>query len=276
VRPRGSFARLPSAFKLAATDGRRTIHIRSDSASHQAQVTKQQYGWVYNDDDLANLSLSIVDVLPRSSWDEDRALIMSTADMDPPIPVSSFKGQLFRPSGDTQTSPGHDAVHIRLGYKYDGFEDFLLSLWFKRLWNDGLEPAYTIRMVSRATRDVKLPLFTRWPVAGSPGSEGKQAAAFNGQLNLAFSFSRIEGRPFYTMSPRAVRPNASTSADSGRAADHAALEGLGTLGNTAALDDALALNHAAARNLETLSLALKASRERTGGGGSSSSKPSGS
>jgi len=198
LRPRGSHAGYRSTFKLAAIGERSTIHIRSDGAHHRpGGAEQQQYGWVYHDDDFDKLGLTIVEVLPRSAWDKDRALIMSNS-IEPPPPSGSSvgpKGRLLAQfMGDktgSTTVPLHP-TRVRLWDEGNVHgSSFLLSLWFRRAWNGAVEPAYSIDVVNRAI-----------PFAETPPLGIIRTSAHNGRLKLRFEFTRIEGEPFYTVSPR--------------------------------------------------------------------------
>lgn len=55
----------------------RLIQIKNDSPITQL-VDVDQFYWLYDADEFAELDLDLVDVLPRFSWHQDRAMIVST------------------------------------------------------------------------------------------------------------------------------------------------------------------------------------------------------
>lgn len=93
LRPRGSHTGLRSALKLSSTDGRNTVYIRSDDSHHKPQGTGQQYGYVYDEDDITDLDLDILEVLPLPSWDKERALIICDA-LELQLPTLKFLKEL--------------------------------------------------------------------------------------------------------------------------------------------------------------------------------------
>ncbi|RYP23458.1 hypothetical protein DL767_008815 [Monosporascus sp. MG133] len=75
VRPVGWHAVLQS---ITSSDvPPRLIHIRNDSQSKKSADASRQY-WLYDDDAFAEINLDLVDVIPRSCWDQERAMIIST------------------------------------------------------------------------------------------------------------------------------------------------------------------------------------------------------
>ncbi|KAK3358751.1 heterokaryon incompatibility protein-domain-containing protein [Lasiosphaeria hispida] len=202
LRPRGSFARLRSTFKLAGT--RSTIHIHNDrandGASHHVQGTEQRYGWVYNDYDLANLGLNIVEVFPTSAWDEERALItplpaVSTTIESPGTESTSGKGIFASLKKNSATPPfSLQPTRVRLRHKSEAAKDFSLTLWFELWpWNGAIkETTYHIETIDRATKQGADISFDR---------NAKQTIVDNGELNLFFTFPRIAGEPFCTLRP---------------------------------------------------------------------------
>ncbi|KAK3944343.1 hypothetical protein QBC46DRAFT_280208 [Diplogelasinospora grovesii] len=79
VRPRGWHSVLQP---ITASDASpKLIHIMIDSESKKSTEVNQQH-WSYDDEGFAEVNLDLVDVAPRSCWDKERALIMSTIESD--------------------------------------------------------------------------------------------------------------------------------------------------------------------------------------------------
>ncbi|RYP53370.1 hypothetical protein DL768_001615 [Monosporascus sp. mg162] len=75
IRPVGWYAVLQPIPSSGVSP--RLIHIRNDSQSKKSADANRQY-WLYDDDVFADVNLYLVDVSPRSCWDEERAIIIST------------------------------------------------------------------------------------------------------------------------------------------------------------------------------------------------------
>ncbi|RYP77860.1 hypothetical protein DL771_000957 [Monosporascus sp. 5C6A] len=174
IRPRGCHSVIRPIINSDAL--RKPIHIRNDNGP-DTQLSRQQ-GWIYDDSDFADAHLELVDVAPRSSWDEERAVIMSTTE----------------PEGNA-----HPTL-VRLRH-YDGASrDFILILEFKQQGAHA-EAHYCIAICSRITllTDIvgNLQYITRQV-------SGKRRAS-NGLLNLQLILERNAGRPMFTIKPKAMR-----------------------------------------------------------------------
>ncbi|CZR52899.1 related to beta transducin-like protein [Phialocephala subalpina] len=74
IRPRGSYSVLLQM--VAANTSPKPIYIKNNSQSEMPVDANQRY-WLYNDG-FAESNLSLIDVSPRSCWDKERSLIVST------------------------------------------------------------------------------------------------------------------------------------------------------------------------------------------------------
>ncbi|KAI8950492.1 heterokaryon incompatibility protein-domain-containing protein [Xylaria longipes] len=84
----------------------RLIHIKNDSPATKSESENQLY-WLYDDEEFAELNLDLVDVLPRSCWHQDQAMIVSTT--------------------TTPNCPSHPII-VRLRHSESMSTDFLMVL----------------------------------------------------------------------------------------------------------------------------------------------------
>ncbi|KAK0627924.1 heterokaryon incompatibility protein-domain-containing protein [Immersiella caudata] len=235
LRPRGSHARLRSTLKLSVIEGRSTVHIRNDDPqSRQVQGTgRRQCAFVYDEDDMADLNLDIIEVLPQSAWDKERAIVTCEAPeyrLDPFIPggiSQRLQQQLLNPSAPyppllrgnppaTSPNPLHlpKPTHVRLRHKAHTGQnsngtpaDFHLTLWFKQRFplSDYIEPAYAVDTIDRATK--ALAELMEQPFDATQNKK----LADNGHLKLGFDFSNVEGsHGFYILVPNTGEPSQET------------------------------------------------------------------
>lgn len=174
VRPRGCHSVLQPA--NASHASAKLIHIMIDSESKKSTEANQQH-WSYDDDGFAEVNLDLVDVAPRSCWDEERALITL----------------MIEPDGITRRTLA------RFRHGEEGSRDFVIVLEFKHQ-DTTLEPQCCVMTCCRRT-----PLEE---VAGNlhhvaPKASGKGIAS-NGLLNLQVTVERVGQQPMSIIKPEAM------------------------------------------------------------------------
>jgi len=172
IRPRGRHCILrptPASDTMA-----QPIHINIDDEASTKSAAQQC--WIYDDDDFADIGLRCIDVLPRSCWKEDRAVIDSTSVSDP-------------------------IILVRFRHDEEGSRDFILILGLRQQDMDiSAETHYGVVVCSRSTSFGEL--------AGGLGkitqrASGKRGAS-NGSLNLQLTLDPTAGQPIFIIRPEAI------------------------------------------------------------------------
>ncbi|RYP66041.1 hypothetical protein DL769_006143 [Monosporascus sp. CRB-8-3] len=174
IRPRGCRSVLRPIAE--SNTSRKSIYVKNDNGP-DTQVSDQQ-GWVYSDDDFTDLHLKLVDVVPQSSWDEERAVIMSTT--------------------ESEGNAAHPTV-VRLRHDEDGSQDFILILEFQQQ-GTRVEAHHCVAICSR---DTSLQELAGKVQHVTQKASGKRSAS-NGLLNLQLTLEPIAGRPIFTIRPEAM------------------------------------------------------------------------
>ncbi|KAL6696350.1 hypothetical protein J3F84DRAFT_408181 [Trichoderma pleuroticola] len=175
ARPRGYNSSL-YPITVAAT-APKPIRIKHDS---QENVPMDLGGlfFHYQDDDFTDLNLKIIDVAPRSYWDEERALILST-----PITDNGAVGQvLVRLRHDTQES-----------------KDFVIVLEYKKESSDTLVEC----LVLICSRNLLLEELVLYLPSMMQKLDGKRRAK-NEWLSLSIALERVEQQPIFVIRPELV------------------------------------------------------------------------
>lgn len=168
----------PSVLRPTTTSGglRKRIHV--ENATRLSSQGSEQLCWIYDDDDFAEIHLELVEVVPHSSWDKERAVLLST----------------LQPNGSS-THP----IIIRLHHDENHSQDFILILEFEK------QGAYIEACSSLAicSRDASLEgLAEKLHHVTRRASSMK--AANNGFLNLQVTTEPIPGRWMLTIRPEAM------------------------------------------------------------------------
>ncbi|KAH8723953.1 hypothetical protein GQ44DRAFT_709411 [Phaeosphaeriaceae sp. PMI808] len=183
-RPRGYPSTLQPIAAFSALP--KPIYIKNDGQSEKSAGANRRY-WHYGDG-FAEVDLDLVDVAPRSCWDQDRALIMS------------------------ETESNSDSIHqtlARFRHKEEGSQDFAIVLEFEERGSD-IEAQCHVMICYRST-SLEEPAgklrYMRQEVSG-------KRSASNGLLNLQVVLEReaqeliIIIRPEATPHPPDVTINA--------------------------------------------------------------------
>ncbi|KAF2177551.1 HET-domain-containing protein [Zopfia rhizophila CBS 207.26] len=174
VRPRGYPSVLQPIAAFSAPP--KLIHIKNDSQSKKSAGANRRY-WHYGDG-FAEVDLDLVDVTPRSCWDQDRALIMS------------------------KTESNGDSVHqtlARFRHKEKGSRDFVIVLEFEER-GSSIEARCHVMICCRSTSLEELAgklRYMRQEVSG-------KRSASNGLLNLQVVLEREAREPIIIIRPEAT------------------------------------------------------------------------
>ncbi|KAM0246208.1 hypothetical protein ACHAQJ_010299 [Trichoderma viride] len=184
ARPRGSTSVLQPA-AIAGTVPI-SIQIKHNSQKDVATDLNQLY-YHYEDDEFAEKQLSLVDVMPESCWDKERALIMSTAKAnDDPL------GQIL----------------IRLRHDEEGSQDFVIVLDFSKQ-SSTTETQCCVLICNR--KSLLKELATNLPSIMDI-LHGKIRAS-NGYLRLRVTLERVERHPIFIIRPERVPDEVFTTID---------------------------------------------------------------
>ncbi|KAL6868607.1 hypothetical protein J3F83DRAFT_705037 [Trichoderma novae-zelandiae] len=183
ARPRGSRPSLHAAVAYSATP--KMIRIKHDSPESTAADLSGHY-FHYDDDEFADLDLSIVEVVPSSCWDKERALILPSNRVG--------KGDLGQ-------------VLVRISQVKEP-RDFVVILECKEQKPD-TQAECRILLCSRDTQLGELaaafPLMTR-------RLDGKTRAR-NGHLSLRVTLEPFARQPIFVMRPESVPDESFTTVD---------------------------------------------------------------
>ncbi|KFA71871.1 hypothetical protein S40288_07721 [Stachybotrys chartarum IBT 40288] len=174
IRPVG----YPSVLRPVTTsDGlRKRIHV--ENGTRLSSQGSEQLRWIYEDDNFAKIHLELVEVVPHSSWDKERAVLLSA----------------LQPNG----SSAHPII-IRLQHAENHSQDFILVLGVEQ------RGAYIEACPSLAicSRDASLEgLAEKLPHVTRKASSMK--AASNGFLNLQVMTEPMPGRSMFNIRPEAM------------------------------------------------------------------------
>ncbi|KAK4079789.1 hypothetical protein Trihar35433_894 [Trichoderma harzianum] len=184
ARPRGCNSSLyPTT--TAATEPK-PIRIKHDS---QENVPLDLGGpfFHYEDDDFTDINLKIIDVAPRSYWDEERALIMPT-----PIANDGAVGQVL----------------IRLRYETQESKDFVIALEYRKKNSDTLVECLVL-ICSRNLLLEELVL----DIPSMMQKLGGKRRAKNELLSLSIALERVERQPIFAIRPELVLDGVFTTVD---------------------------------------------------------------
>ncbi|RYP81635.1 hypothetical protein DL770_005843 [Monosporascus sp. CRB-9-2] len=174
VRPEGYHSMLRPI--IASKASLKLIHIKNDSQSKKSTETNQRY-WSYDDDGFAEVNLDLVDVVPRSCWDEERALITSTIQSD----------------GTTHRTLA------RFRHNEKGSRDFVIVLEFKQ------QGAYTEAQccVIICCRNISLEELAGKLQYVIQKASGKRSAS-NELLHLQVTLEPVPQQPMFIIRPEAM------------------------------------------------------------------------
>ncbi|QYS98748.1 ANK_REP_REGION domain-containing protein [Trichoderma simmonsii] len=141
----------------------------------------------YEDDDFTDISLKIVDVAPRSYWDEERALITST-----PITQDGAVGQIL----------------IRLRHDTQDSKDFVVILEYKKESSDTLVKCWVLI----CSRNLLLEELVLYLPSMMQKLDGKRRAR-NELLSLTIALERVEQQPIFVIRPELVLDGVFTTID---------------------------------------------------------------
>ncbi|KAL5088552.1 hypothetical protein Trisim1_006509 [Trichoderma cf. simile WF8] len=184
ARPRGYNSSLyPTT--VGATEPK-SIRIKHDNQEN-VPVDLGGLFFHYEDDDFTDINLKIIDVAPRSCWDEERALIMST----PTVRHGAVGQILIRLRHDTQDS-----------------KDFVVVLEYKKESSDTLVE-YLVLICSRNLLLEELVLYLP---SMMQKLNGKRRAR-NELLSLTIALERVERQPIFVIRPELVLDGVFTTID---------------------------------------------------------------
>lgn len=168
ARPQGTNSSLYS-MTAAATEPR-PIRIKHDSQEN-VPVESGVLFFHYEDDNFTDIDLKIIDVAPKSCWDEERALIMSTA-----ITNDGAMGQIM----------------IRLRHDTQESKDFVIVLEYKK---ESSNPVVEC-LVLICSRSILLEeLILDLPTMRQKLDGRRQAK--NESLSLSVTLERVERQPIF-------------------------------------------------------------------------------
>ena len=174
IRPRGfPSVLLPMA---AANASSKLIHIKNDRQSKISTDANRRY-WFYGDG-FAEINLDLIDVAPRSCWDKERTLIVSTIESD----------------GDTT----HRTL-ARFRHKEEGSRDFVIVLEIEEQ-KSCVEAQCYVMICSRDTLLEELAENVRYMMQKAFGKR----SASNGMLNLHVTWESVARQPMYIIRPDAT------------------------------------------------------------------------
>ncbi|KAL6824111.1 ankyrin repeat-containing domain protein [Trichoderma camerunense] len=184
ARPRGYKSSLYLT-TVAATEPK-PIRIKHDN---QENVPVDLGGLLfhYQEDAFTDINLKIIDVAPRSFWDEERALIMST-----PIAHDGAVGQIL----------------IRLRHDTQDSKDFVVVLEYKKEGTDTLVEC----LVLICNRNLLLEELVLYLPSMMQKLDGKRRAK-NELLSLTIALERVERQPIFVIRPELVLDGVFTTID---------------------------------------------------------------
>ncbi|RYO95181.1 hypothetical protein DL764_007729 [Monosporascus ibericus] len=174
-RPKGCHAVLRSIIAPSASP--KLIHIRNDGLSKKSADAYRQY-WLYDDEEFAEVNLDLVDVAPRSCWDQERAVIIST--------IASSNGA------------SHQTL-ARFRHNEGGSRDFVIVLEFKQ--QGTCTEAQCCVMI--CCRNTSLQELTGKLQYVAQKATGKRSAS-NGLLHLSVTLEFDAQQPMITIKPGAL------------------------------------------------------------------------
>ncbi|RYP43385.1 hypothetical protein DL770_011690 [Monosporascus sp. CRB-9-2] len=174
-RPKGCHAVLRPITAPSASPT--LIHIRNDGLSKKSADANQQY-WLYDDDEFAEVNLELVDVVPRSCWDQERAVIIST--------IASSNGA------------SHQTL-ARFRHNEGGSRDFVIVLEFKQQ-GTCIEAQCCVMICCRNT---SLQELTEKLQYVTQKASGKRSAS-NGLLHLGVTLEPDAQQPMFAIKPEAL------------------------------------------------------------------------
>ncbi|KAL7790944.1 hypothetical protein V8C37DRAFT_410556 [Trichoderma ceciliae] len=181
ARPRGCYSVLQPATVSGAIP--KPIQIKHDSQETVAIDSDRVY-YHYEDDEFAEVNLSLVDVVPEPCWDKERALIMSVVKAN-----DGFPGQIL----------------VRLRHDKEGSQDFVIVLDFK-------EQSETQCCILICNRNTLLgDLATNLPSIMQKVC-GKMRA-WNGFLHLRVTLEPVERQPIFVIRLESVPDEEFTTID---------------------------------------------------------------
>ncbi|KAJ4860600.1 ankyrin repeats (3 copies) domain-containing protein [Trichoderma breve] len=175
ARPRGYNSSLYLT-TVAATEPK-PIRIKHDNQEN-VPVDLGGLFFHYEDDDFTDINLKIVDVAPRSCWDEERALIMST-----PIAHDGVVGQIL----------------IRLRHDIQDSKDFVVVLEYKKESSDTRVEC----LVFICSRNLLFEELVLYLPSMMQKLYGKRRAK-NELLSLSIALERVERQPIFVIRPELV------------------------------------------------------------------------
>ncbi|KAI0412894.1 hypothetical protein F5X98DRAFT_353603 [Xylaria grammica] len=185
VRLRGCHSMLQPA--TAPSTLPRLVHIKNDIQSEQSVDTDQEY-WLYDDAEFAGINLKLVDVVPRSYWQEERAMIVS------------------------EMGSSHNDSHqtlLRLRHNGNESQDFVVVLGVTQQ-GTRIEAQCCVMICSR---DTSLGEVARKLEYMMPKTYGKRSAS-NGPIHLNMRLESNVTQPIFTIKPERLlhRPNTTINA----------------------------------------------------------------
>ncbi|KAL6833579.1 hypothetical protein J3E69DRAFT_353214 [Trichoderma sp. SZMC 28015] len=175
ARPRGYNSSLyPTT--VAATEPK-PIRIKHDNQEN-VPVDLGGLFFHYEDEDFTDINLKIIDVAPRSCWDEERALIMST-----PIAHDGVVGQIL----------------IRLRHDTQDSKDFVVVLEYKKESSDTRVEC----LVFICSRNLLFEELVLYLPSMMQKLDGKRRAK-NELLSLTIALERVERQPIFVIRPELV------------------------------------------------------------------------
>ena len=173
VRPVGWHAVLQP--RTSSVDSPRLVHIRNDSQSNKSADATRQY-WLY--DAFGDINLDLVDVSPRSCWDQEQAMIVST--------TTPSDGATYR-------------ILARFRHNEGEFPDFVMLLEFKQQ-GASIEPQCHVMICGRD--------FSLQELAGKLQYVARKAfgkrSASNGPLHLHVTLEPDTRRLMFIIKPEAL------------------------------------------------------------------------
>ncbi|RYP42809.1 hypothetical protein DL768_010207 [Monosporascus sp. mg162] len=176
-RPKGCHAMLRPI--TAPNASPKLIHIRNDGLRKKSADANRQY-WLYDDDEFAEVNLDLVDVAPRSCWDQERAVIVST---------------IASPNGAS-----HQTL-ARFRHKERGSQDFVIMLESKEQ-GTCIEAQCCVMICCRNTSLQELTGKLQYV---AQKASGKRSAS-NGLLHLGVTLEPDAQQPMFNIKPEAL-PN---------------------------------------------------------------------
>ncbi|RYP40657.1 hypothetical protein DL767_001515 [Monosporascus sp. MG133] len=174
-RPKGCHAVLRPITAPSASP--RLIYIRNDALSKKSADADQHY-WLYDNDEFAEVDLDLIDVAPRSCWDQERAMIIST--------IASSNGA------------SHQTL-ARFRHNEGGSRDFVIVLEFKQQ-GTCIEAQCCVMICCRNTSLQELTGKLQYVAQKASG----QRSASNGLLHLGVTLEPDAERTMFTIKPEAL------------------------------------------------------------------------